>query len=95
LHFHTRRILRLANNAISYTFNMIFLYQVEHGCTIATIGGVRGILVAGGATGDDVVEFFDWEEQTEWKTIGKMNRGRGTYEILNIFLLSKAKKLNI
>jgi len=51
--------------------------KVEHGCTIATIGGVRGILVAGGATGDDVVEFFDWEEQTEWKTIGKMNRGRG------------------
>ena len=50
---------------------------MEHGCTIATIGGVRGILVAGGATGDDVVEFFDWEEQTEWKTIGKMNRGRG------------------
>ena len=77
MYFHTRRILRLANNAISYTFNMIFLYQVEHGCTIATIGGVRGILVAGGATGDDVVEFFDWEEQTEWKTIGKMNRGRG------------------
>ena len=37
----------------SYDF---FLYQVEHGCTIATIGGVRGILVAGGATGDDVVE---------------------------------------
>ena len=57
--------------------NYFFLYQVEHGCTIATIGGVRGILVAGGATGDDVVEFFDWEEQTEWKVIGKMNRGRG------------------
>ena len=56
-----------------------FLYQVEHGCTIATIGGVRGILVAGGSTGDDVVEFFDWEERltTEWKVLGKMNRGRG------------------
>jgi len=51
--------------------------KVEHGCSIATIGESRGILVAGGATGDDVVEFFDWEEQTEWKTLGKMNRGRG------------------
>ena len=66
--------LHWLNNVKPYDF---FLYQVEHGCTIATIGGVRGILVAGGATGDDVVEFFDWEEQTEWKTIGKMNRGRG------------------
>ena len=68
--------------------NGIFSQQVEHGCSIATIGEARGILVAGGATGDDVVEFFDWEEQTEWKTLGKMNRGRGTYnsKINNMYI---------
>ena len=30
--------------------------KVEHGCTVATISGSRGILVVGGATGDDVVK---------------------------------------
>eukprot|EP00096_Caligus_rogercresseyi_P006745 TRINITY_DN2353_c0_g1_i1.p1 TRINITY_DN2353_c0_g1~~TRINITY_DN2353_c0_g1_i1.p1 ORF type:complete len:788 (-),score=160.43 TRINITY_DN2353_c0_g1_i1:106-2409(-) len=51
--------------------------KVEHGCAVVTIGGTRGVLVVGGATGNDVVEFLDWEEQTEWKLLGKLNRGRG------------------
>ena len=50
---------------------------MEHGCTIATIGGARGVLVVGGATGDDLVEFMDWEDQSQWVTLGKLNRGRG------------------
>ena len=51
--------------------------KVEHGCTVATVAESRGILVIGGATGDDVVEFLDWENPKEWKTLGKINRGRG------------------
>ena len=51
--------------------------KVEHGCTVATIAGARGIVVVGGATGDDLVEFLDWEERVEWKNLGKLNRGRG------------------
>jgi len=44
---------------------------------MATIGGARGILVVGGATGEDLVEFMDWDDQTQWTTLGKLNRGRG------------------
>jgi hypothetical protein len=46
---------------------------------MATIGGARGILVVGGATGEDLVEFMDWDDQTQWVTLGKLNRGRGKY----------------
>ena len=42
-----------------------------------SIGGSRGVLVVGGATGDDLVEFLDWETKTEWRVMGKLNRGRG------------------
>jgi len=51
--------------------------QVEHGCTLVTINGARGILVVGGATGEDLVEFLDWDDQTQWHALGKLNRGRG------------------
>ena len=44
---------------------------------MATISGTRGVLVVGGATGDDVVEFLDWEIKNTWRTLGKLNRGRG------------------
>ena len=52
--------------------------KVEHACTVATVNDQRGILVVGGATGDDMVEFLNWEDQKEWKQLGKINRGRGT-----------------
>jgi len=51
--------------------------KVEHGCTVAEISGARGVLVVGGATGDDVVEFLDWEIKNTWRVLGKLNRGRG------------------
>merc|ERR1719499_2119369 len=51
--------------------------KVEHGCSVATISGSRGVVVVGGATGDDVVEFLDWEIRKTWRTLGKLNRGRG------------------
>jgi len=35
------------------------------------------VLVVGGATGEDLVEFMDWEDQSQWQTLGKLNRGRG------------------
>jgi hypothetical protein len=64
--------------SILYTVITLYtLLQVEHGCSVATIAGARGVLVVGGATGDDVVEFLDWDEQTKWRTLGKLNRGRG------------------
>ena len=50
---------------------------MEHGCSVATISGSRGVVVVGGATGDDVVEFLDWDIKKTWRTLGKLNRGRG------------------
>ena len=69
--------------------------KVEHGCTVATIDDSRGILVVGGATGDDLVEFLDWEKRQSWKTLGKINRGRGEVFpppcfFTGLFLLQKA-----
>ena len=52
-------------------------FKVEHGCVIATIGSSKGVLVVGGATGDDIAEFLDWDTRDKWVTIGKLNRGRG------------------
>ena len=48
----------------------IFIQKVEHGCAVATVGGSRGVVVVGGATGDDVVEFLDWEIKQQWKVLG-------------------------
>ncbi len=53
--------------------------KVEHGCSVATVAGSRGVLVVGGATGDDLVEFLDWEDPQEWRVLGKINRGRGDF----------------
>ena len=33
----------------------------------------------GGATGDDLVEFLEWEDPKQWNTLGKLNRGRGEF----------------
>ena len=50
---------------------------------VATIGGTKGILVVGGATGtDDMVEWLDWETKDKWVVLGKLNRGRGKYIII-------------
>jgi hypothetical protein len=54
---------------------------------VATISGARGVLVklltlscsslshlvqvVGGATGDDVVEFLDWDIRNSWRTLGR------------------------
>ena len=43
---------------------------MEHGCAVAVISGSRGVLVVGGATGDDVVEFLDWEIKNVWRVLG-------------------------
>ena len=39
---------------------------------MASISGARGVLVVGGATGDDVVEFLNWEVKTKWRVLGKL-----------------------
>ena len=64
---------------------MIILLKVEHGCAVATIAGTRGIVVVGGATGDDVVEFLDWDTRDKWVQLGKLNRGRGKYIYTTLF----------
>ena len=61
--------------------------KVEHGCAVATIGASRGVVVVGGATGDDVVEFLDWDTREKWVTKGKLNRGRGKWNTLIKHLL--------
>jgi hypothetical protein len=40
---------------------------------VAVISGSRGVLVVGGATGDDVVEFLDWEIKNVWRVLGRGN----------------------
>ena len=71
------------------------ILQVEHGCAATTIGGVRGVIVVGGATGDDVVEFLDVNAREEWRVLGKLNRGRGgRIEAIFLFFFSlRSKKM--
>merc|ERR1712002_609671 len=38
------------------------LGRASHSCTVATIEGNLGVIVAGGTHDGDTVEFFDWEE---------------------------------
>ena len=65
-----------------------YFIQVEHGCAVATISGSRGVVVVGGATGDDVVEFLDWEIRKTWRTLGLffVFISAGVYEVLDPFL---------
>ena len=55
---------------------------MEHGCSVATISGSRGVVVVGGATGDDVVEFLDWEIRKTWRTLGKFRKIMSILSIL-------------
>ncbi len=59
---------------------------------MATIGGARGILVVGGATGEDLVEFMDWDDQTQWTTLGKLNRGRGRKRHIEIIDIQRNRR---
>ncbi len=61
---------------------------------MATIGGARGILVVGGATGEDLVEFMDWDDQTQWTTLGKLNRGRGRKRHIEIDTQRNTRKIS-
>jgi len=37
--------------------------RVGHGCAVTTVGGARGIVVAGGNNNGDSVEFLDWDHK--------------------------------
>jgi len=50
--------------------------RASHSCTVATIDGSLGIVVAGGSNDGDSVEFFDWEERKRWVKITRMGRQR-------------------
>jgi len=53
------------------------LGRASHSCTVATIEGNLGVVVAGGTHDGDTVEFFDWEEQRGWTGLQRMGRQRG------------------
>jgi len=51
--------------------------RATHACTVATIDGNTGVIVAGGAVDGDTVEFFDWDEHRGWTGLQRMGRQRG------------------
>merc|ERR1712106_429083 len=51
--------------------------RAGHACSVATIEGNMGVIVAGGAHNGDTVEFFDWEEHRGWTGLQRMGRQRG------------------
>lgn len=51
--------------------------RASHSCSVATIGGSLGIVVAGGSNDGDSVEFLDWDERKKWQKIPRMSRQRG------------------
>jgi len=51
--------------------------RAGHACTVATIEGNMGVIVAGGTHNGDSVEFFDWEEHKGWTGLQRMGRQRG------------------
>ena len=53
------------------------LGRAGHACTVATIEGNMGVIVAGGTHNGDSVEFFDWEEHKGWTGLQRMGRQRG------------------
>jgi len=50
--------------------------RASHSCSVATIGGELGIVVAGGSNDGDTVEFLDWDEKKRWVKIPRMGRQR-------------------
>jgi len=51
--------------------------RAGHACSVTTIEGNMGVIVAGGTNNGDSVEFFDWEEHRGWSVLHRMGRQRG------------------
>ena len=51
--------------------------RAGHACSVTTIEGNMGVIVAGGTNNGDTVEFFDWEEHRGWTELQRMGRQRG------------------
>jgi len=51
--------------------------RAGHACSVTTIEGNMGVIVAGGTHNGDTVEFFDWEEHKGWSSLQRMGRQRG------------------
>ena len=56
---------------------LLKIARASHSCSVATIGGSLGIVVAGGSNDGDSVEFLDWDEKKKWMKIPRMSRQRG------------------
>jgi len=50
--------------------------RASHSCSVATIGGSLGIVVAGGSNDGDSVEFLDWDEKKKWTKLARLSRQR-------------------
>merc|ERR1712142_930050 len=51
--------------------------RAGHACSVTTIEGNMGVIVAGGTHNGDPTEFFDWEEHRGWAGLQRMGRQRG------------------
>jgi len=51
--------------------------RAGHACSVTTIEGNMGVIVAGGTHNGDTTEFFDWEEHRGWAGLQRMGRQRG------------------
>jgi len=50
--------------------------RATHSCTVTTVDGALGIIVAGGSNDGDSVEFFDWEEKKKWQKMPRISTMR-------------------
>ena len=50
--------------------------RASHSCSVTTVDGALGIIVAGGSNDGDSVEFFDWEEKKKWAKMPRMSSMR-------------------
>eukprot|EP00090_Calanus_glacialis_P005309 TRINITY_DN14118_c0_g1_i3.p1 TRINITY_DN14118_c0_g1~~TRINITY_DN14118_c0_g1_i3.p1 ORF type:complete len:452 (-),score=116.15 TRINITY_DN14118_c0_g1_i3:68-1423(-) len=78
---------KIAGKKATYMYNdakpswqflpLLKIARASHSCSVATIGGSLGIVVAGGSNDGDSVEFLDWDEKKKWIKIPRMSRQRG------------------
>jgi len=73
----TAYILNEAKGNVWKSYPDMKLARASHSCSVATIEGNLGVIVAGGTHDGDTVEFFDWEEQRGWTGLQRMGRQRG------------------